>query len=123
MGAASPDAHLTARHRVGNARSRLRKFSFAPQHGPALRVARSVGEIAAAGPSGVLSAPRAAVSHSGGVRRHRRYVFAPVIPLHMQCRPTLVEEGHHADLLAANGVYAALHASWIDATSAVALRA
>ena len=32
MGAASPDAHLTARHRVGNAKSAQRKFSFATQH-------------------------------------------------------------------------------------------
>ena len=36
-------------------------------------------------------------------------------------RGRLVEEGHHVDLLAANGVYAALHASWIDATSAIAV--
>jgi hypothetical protein len=29
MGPASSDAHLTARHRVGNAKRRERKFSFA----------------------------------------------------------------------------------------------
>src|SRR3954471_18676365 len=98
-GAPSPDAHLTARHRVGKAKSALRKFSFATQHpGRSLvahgtradpRLGGSVGDVAAAGPSGVLSIPRAAVSHSGGVRRHRRYVFAPVIPLLMRHRPAV----------------------------------
>jgi hypothetical protein len=39
-----------------------------------------VGDVATAGPSGVRSAPRAALPHSGGVRKHRRYVFAPLIP-------------------------------------------
>ena len=38
-------------------------------------------------------------------------------------RGRLVEEGHHDDLLARHGVYAALHASWLDATSAVAASA
>lgn len=33
-------------------------------------------------------------------------------------RGRLVEQGHHGDLLAAGGVYAALHASWLDATAA-----
>ena len=72
--------------------SRERKFSFAANTAR-VRVSRaesrtgSVGDVAAAGPSGVLSAPRAAVSHSGGVRRHRRYVFAPVIPLPCRRRP------------------------------------
>jgi hypothetical protein len=43
VGAACRDAHLTARHRVGNARSRQRKFSFAPQHAPAPFVAQVSG--------------------------------------------------------------------------------
>jgi hypothetical protein len=40
----------------------------------------SVGDVAATGPSGVNSAPRTVSPHSGGVRIHRRYVFAPGLP-------------------------------------------
>jgi hypothetical protein len=43
--------------------------------------ATQLSEVAATGPSGVYSAPRAAFSHSGGVRMHRRYVFAPGSPV------------------------------------------
>ena len=32
----------------------------------------------------------------------------------------LVEQGHHDDLLRRHGVYAGLHASWLDATSVTA---
>jgi putative ABC transport system ATP-binding protein len=38
-------------------------------------------------------------------------------------RGRLVEQGRHADLVADGGVYAGLHASWLDATSAAATSA
>ena len=38
-------------------------------------------------------------------------------------RGRLVEEGHHDDLLVHGGVYAALHASWLDATAVPAASA
>jgi putative ABC transport system ATP-binding protein len=34
----------------------------------------------------------------------------------------LVEQGHHDELIGRNGVYAALHASWLDATSVLSAR-
>jgi hypothetical protein len=65
-----------------------RKFRFAPQTRTAgLSRGRSVGDVATAGPRGVYAAPPAAdLPHSGGVRRHRRYVLAPLIPQPWPCR-------------------------------------
>ena len=65
-----------------------RKFRFAPQtRTEGLSRGRSVGDVAAAGPRGVYAAPPAAdLPHSGGVRRHRRYVLAPLIPQPWPCR-------------------------------------
>jgi hypothetical protein len=40
-----------------------------------------MSDVATPGPRGVFTAPAVALPYSGGVRRHRRYVFiAPLIP-------------------------------------------
>ena len=74
IGGVTTEPPLTAPHRVGNALKRDRKFSFDLQHrsrpvSRAVRGSRVSGDVAAARPSGVYSAPLTTVlSHSGGVR-------------------------------------------------------
>jgi hypothetical protein len=64
---------LSPRTQVLVRRQHLRDRLVAPRPGLSEK-------SAAARPSGVDSAPRAAVPHSGGVRMHRRYVFARPLP-------------------------------------------
>src|SRR5262249_46970901 len=60
--------------RLGNALKR--SASSRSRRKASLTEQPSVRDVAAAGPSGVFPVPPTALPYSGGVRRHRRYVFA-----------------------------------------------
>ena len=96
--------HCAAQGREG-ARPRAQVLVRTATPDAAISRGGSVGDVATAGPSGVLSVPRAALPHSGGVRKHRRYVFAPVVPRVAPRRPLVTPGGRGGSKVRVRGLH------------------